>query len=290
MWRQVLAVTAGVWIGCGSAVFAQQDPLDEGLADSVTIVLSQAYQNGACRVTVDVFYFNDVQSLRAASVFLSWDHPGLEYDSLNGTPLADSVFDAILGMNKTTAQQNQYQAFATVSLDESRLAPSTESRKMGSLYFHLNDWQPGDSIYFDTTSLIGLRLEFVTTESRRYGPGWPGRTSIELKECNPTVVEQPSADQSLPADYFLAQNYPNPFNPSTMIDYKLPTAANVELVVFNELGQRVATLVRGLTPPGQHQAFWNGCNGRGEPAASGVYLYRLTAGDFTQSRKMLLLK
>lgn len=290
MWRQVLVTAVGVWACCGSTVFSQQDPDDLGLADSVYIEVSQAYRNGSCGITVDVFYFDDVQTLMGGGVLLSWDHPGLEYDSVASTPLADSAFDLVMGLDKSTAQQNKYQAFATIAINLPGLSPAPVSRKMGSIFFHLNDWDPGDAICFDTTRTQNFYLIFFPTNAIEYTPVWPGRMCLVLGECNPTAVEPPISDRPLPAEYLLSQNYPNPFNPSTTIDYTLPTTARIELVVLNELGQRVTTLASGLTPPGRHQAYWNGCNDSGEPVASGVYLYRLSAGEFVHSRKMLLLK
>jgi len=86
--------------------------------------------------------------------------------------------------------------------------------------------------------------------------------------------------------FTLSQNYPNPFNPITTIEYSLPKAGDVELSVFNALGQRVVTLVDGYKPAGYYKVNFNG-----KDLASGVYYYRLTAGDkFSAVKKMLLIK
>ncbi|HOD66261.1 MAG TPA: T9SS type A sorting domain-containing protein, partial [candidate division Zixibacteria bacterium] len=83
----------------------------------------------------------------------------------------------------------------------------------------------------------------------------------------------------------LAQNYPNPFNPTTTISFTLPTPGDVTLEVFNVLGQRVAVLASGPYGAGTHHVEWNASG-----VSSGVYLYRLSAGEFTETRKMLLVK
>lgn len=95
---------------------------------------------------------------------------------------------------------------------------------------------------------------------------------------------------SLPDSYKLEQNYPNPFNSATSIVYALPAKSHVTITVFNVLGQEVARLVDQEQIAGVHTATWNGCDASGNPVSTGVYLYRLTAGDFTEARKMLLLK
>jgi hypothetical protein len=94
----------------------------------------------------------------------------------------------------------------------------------------------------------------------------------------------------LPAGYVLSQNYPNPFNPSTEIEYTIPSSSSVELTVYNSLGQRVAVLDEGYRSAGSYRVTWDGRDIAGARAASGVYLYRLRVGSFSQTRKMMLLK
>ena len=94
----------------------------------------------------------------------------------------------------------------------------------------------------------------------------------------------------LPTEYALDQNYPNPFNPDTEIGYALPVNSEVELSVFNVLGQKVATLVQGEQAAGYHTVRWNGTNSDGSSVASGIYFYRITTEQFTTSKKMMMLK
>jgi|GEM_PF-6678881 len=89
----------------------------------------------------------------------------------------------------------------------------------------------------------------------------------------------------LPRDFALQQNYPNPFNPSTVIVYELPTVSDVVLTVYDMLGREIATLVRQRQAAGRYRATFNAQN-----LSSGVYLYRLQAGSFVQTKKMMLLK
>lgn len=94
----------------------------------------------------------------------------------------------------------------------------------------------------------------------------------------------------LPATFALEQNFPNPFNPSTAISYRLPTSGQVRLEVFNMLGQRVRRLVDQFMEAGNYTATWDSRDETGERVSSGIYLYRMTAGEFTETRKMMLLK
>jgi hypothetical protein len=98
-------------------------------------------------------------------------------------------------------------------------------------------------------------------------------------------------DAGRPLEFGLNGNYPNPFNPSTTIRYSLASDAVVALDIFNILGQHVRTLVSGqLMPAGAYEATWDGRDSQGNVVGSGTYMYRLIAGDFTETRKMIMLK
>ena len=94
----------------------------------------------------------------------------------------------------------------------------------------------------------------------------------------------------MPRDYALGQNVPNPFNPSTTIEYRLPEAGDVQLVIYNLLGQKVRTLVRESMDAGFHLVVWDGTDEFGKQVASGIYIYRMSVADFTQVQRMMLLK
>ena len=94
---------------------------------------------------------------------------------------------------------------------------------------------------------------------------------------------------ALPTDFALGQNYPNPFNPSTIIPYQLPAAGHVRLDVFNMLGQRLATLVDAERSAGAHTAQWDGTDAAGQAVGAGVYIYRLSSGGVSESRRMTLV-
>lgn len=94
----------------------------------------------------------------------------------------------------------------------------------------------------------------------------------------------------VPGQFALGQNYPNPFNPSTVIEYNVPVRSNVEISIFNILGQKVATIINDVHEAGTHRATWNGKDSFGKTVASGIYFYQMNAGSFEQVKKMMLMK
>jgi len=108
---------------------------------------------------------------------------------------------------------------------------------------------------------------------------------VETPDFGRTVVALSAAGSNLPNSYGLSQNYPNPFNPSTTISFSLPEANYVTLDIFNVLGQKVESLVNENMPAGTHEVEWQTGS-----TASGVYFYRLTAGSFSDTKKMMFLK
>ena len=97
-------------------------------------------------------------------------------------------------------------------------------------------------------------------------------------------------EPNLPSAFELQQNFPNPFNPETIISYTLQHAGQVSVAIYNLLGQQIATLVDETQNAGTHSIIWDGRDHDGRPVASGVYFYRLKAGDIAQTKKMILLK
>ena len=94
-----------------------------------------------------------------------------------------------------------------------------------------------------------------------------------------------STVSTLAKDYTLSQNYPNPFNPSTSILYSIPNSGNVTITVYNQLGKEIMTLVNGFKNKGSYEISFNGSE-----LSSGIYFYKLNAGSYTDTKKMLLVK
>ena len=141
----------------------------------------------------------------------------------------------------------------------------------------LSSGQPAAGVQVRLFDLTDLRRFVGTTTDET------GRFVLPLREL---VGETYTA---LPDGFALGQNYPNPFNPSTIIPYQIPASTHVRLEVFNMLGQRLATLVDTERSAGAHTAQWDGTDVAGRAVGAGVYIYRLSGGGVTVSRRMVLV-
>jgi photosystem II stability/assembly factor-like uncharacterized protein len=121
--------------------------------------------------------------------------------------------------------------------------------------------------------------------------GWAGGVSGRIAKFNGDLSTAVAGHYDLaPAEFSLLQNYPNPFNPSTVIRYEIPKPAQVKLAIYNLLGEKVRTLVEAKQSAGVQQATWDGRDEHGQRVNSGVYLYRLQAGEFIMTERLLLIK
>lgn len=130
--------------------------------------------------------------------------------------------------------------------------------------------------FIDKSPAVGLELQYRLKQIDNNGK-WKYYDIVKVN------VEAPK-------EFKLMQNSPNPFNPVTAIKFQLPKETHVSVVIYNMLGREVATLLNEDRPAGSHIVYWNGKDSRGMQTASGVYLYRLQAGSFVETRKMNLMK
>jgi len=152
------------------------------------------------------------------------------------------------------------------------------------------------TLKFDTQDIVtalgtvndGDTLVLTLTGNLNDGTPLEGQDCIIIKAKggkSKKAVAEAETEGSAPDAYALLQNHPNPFNPSTQIQFALPNASHVKLEVYNALGERIATLVDETRPAGYHVEQFDATG-----LASGIYLYRLQAGDFIDTKKLLLLK
>jgi hypothetical protein len=175
-------------------------------------------------------------------------------------PKQDAVLKPVSGSNIVAILHFRLD---NIGLESMEIGQYATEAPFHELMFVYNDWNNGSMAVRDLT------------------PALEGAT-ISLASRTPGAV--------LPTEFELSQNTPNPFNPSTQINFALPSAAKVNLTVFNVLGQQVKTLVDDYMTAGYQTVTWDGRDNSGATVASGVYFYRIAAGQFADTKKMLLLK
>lgn len=163
---------------------------------------------------------------------------------------------------------------------------------------HTGEWDTLVTVTFHITGPLGDSLSFHLDDSRgvllsdakaqNVACSYPNSENPIVYSTDWLATDE--EDPGLPDSYLLGQNFPNPFNPMTTIRFDLPSTGFVRVSVYNLLGQEVATLVNGVLSSGRHEITWNGRNGEGHQVATGVYLYALTADNFTAHKKMVLLR
>jgi hypothetical protein len=207
-------------------------------------------------------------------------------------PFSLSIYTAAMGHPESiiagpyTLSAPQAPGWAEVTIPESAQPVITA----GHFYVVLQ-WQPSTpetpGVAADTLNPDGRSMWYDDAEG---WSSWPHADWI-IRTVYTTPVGIFEADGGGHPDQFeLGQNYPNPFNPSTTIEYAMPEPGSITLTVYNGLGQRIRRLDLGYKGAGVHRIDWDGRDQKGQPVASGVYYYSLTAGDRTQTRKMVLLK
>ncbi len=151
----------------------------------------------------------------------------------------------------------------------------------------------------NVVNLLDVRFEVVGE------PGSSPELQLEIKEMyaaktfvdlspyldnTVTGVEDELNVMAVPEEYELHQNYPNPFNAGTEIGFSLPEAGQVNLTIFNLLGKKIRTLVKEQKKVGRYNVNWDGKDSKGNAVSSGIYVYRLETGSFTEQKRMLLIK
>ncbi len=164
------------------------------------------------------------------------------------------------------------------------------SRWQSGEYTKLNSSPISGTLYTDSavpdTGLYWYSVKAIYTDS-----SWSGESFASNSDCGRLFSSQGIAEGRLiPETFSLSQNYPNPFNPTTTISFGLPKDSQVKVEVYNLLGQKVKVLFNGLAKAGYKSLIWDGKDNAGKPVSSGVYFYRIDAGSYHDSKKMMMLK
>ena len=240
-------------------------------------------------------WFSTGSFLKRGDVYMLWytgtsdgitGANGLAIDSPTGYVLPNPI-----ALNFSNTAVGQQLDTLTVKIHNyGRQAASITGLSVGSSNFQI--WnRPTLPYALDSSGAYDLRIIFRPQTQGTLvdslviitnAPSTP-RNAVSLQGIGIPVSVGDTRD--LPTTFSLSQNYPNPFNPSTTIRYGLPNRSHVTLTVFNTLGQQVAQLVNGDMEAGYHEVKFDGSK-----LASGVYLYRMQAGAYTSTRKLVLVK
>lgn len=191
----------------------------------------------------------------------------LDYDG-NGTKQAFSV--EVENIRKRLARA--LPPYGSETIDRTAIAASPDSIKLKKAFWNYL------YVYYDGSHGVHNPTHVVNVLQQ----------SLILLGYSPTGMEL--AESRLPGTFELSQNYPNPFNPSTEIRFSLAKPADVRLEIYDIMGRVVATLIQEPMTAGYHKVAWEGKNNTGQAVSSGVYFYRLTAGQFVATKKMVVIK
>ena len=147
-----------------------------------------------------------------------------------------------------------------------------------------------DSQLIDPTFVVDVDGEFLIEVIVTDSQGESSHSHLLVSTDIETSVDSTSHNNNLPTKYTLYHNYSNPFNPSTKIRFDVPRQSEVKIVIYNVLGQRIRTLIDREMAPGTCIEAWNGRDNNGIQVASGVYFYRMQAGRFLNTKKLLILR
>lgn len=258
-------------LGLGLVGSAIAGPLTRGIEFTggenalANLVLQRAQnivvEDGVLKLQVAI---NQAQKLKGYGFVLQYDQS--KYEFVEARQVDQNLLDAsgqpalFLASNKTPGQ---------VAVGAMKVDGQAVSGDGGLVEFTFNTTHT--PLASDFQILDGVMVDLAG--------GIDAITNIEIGALKP-----------MPTDYALEQNVPNPFNPSTTIQYRLPEAGEVQLVIYNLLGQEVRTLVQESMDAGFHSVVWDGMDEFGKQVASGIYIYRLSVADFTQVQRMMLLK
>jgi hypothetical protein len=169
-------------------------------------------------------------------------------------------------------------------------------KKTGTLYapgdFVLNDIEisPARELFVADRTPTRPGIRIYETIANTEITSVPLDVDLPPFDISFSVVTQTGIKADVPGAATLGHNYPNPFNPETTIPFSLDRAARTTLSIYNATGQRVRVLVDDHRPAGPYEIAWDGRDEMARPVSSGVYFVKLQAGDFSVSRKLVLLK
>ncbi len=266
---------------------------DTGVRDSLKMEITvDTIGNTA---TAELYWWSD-QTITGASVGfifnqdIQWTNdPAKDHFTLTAateSPLVANGFNSSFTWEDSDLDKsntNNRFLFGGFNIFEPGLVGNSTWQLLMTYELSVDTWDgfDADGIIIDTMEYsAGTVYLFQPDPGTGYGPYWLGPVTFG----NSALSADEDGDK-LPGTFALSQNYPNPFNPTTEIAFDVPTKSHVTLSIYNILGQKVETLVNEEKSPGEYTVQWDASQ-----QATGVYFYKIEAGDFTETRKMMLLK
>ena len=192
---------------------------------------------------------------------VEFDHTLLEFDTLVLSELMDNFL--LVYNNETDGE---------LIVAASGGTPDGETGSFGTFTFNVSE-------NFNDETVVSIT-------NMRWNEG-----DVIADAASMTVSYALGVDGELfPNEFSLHQNYPNPFNPVTTLRYDLPELTHVNIIIYDMLGRKIRTLINEQQDPGYKSLIWNATNDYGKPVSAGIYLYQIQAGEYIQTKKMVLLK
>ena len=236
---------------------SQQDSFPPDSASGI-LALDEPIQSNGNEIVIPI-YGADISKLYSGSISLNHDSSVLEFQEVRTLDATDGFIVSSKALNSEI-----------------------------TIYFAGAHEIEGDAVLFE---VVYSRLSNISTNVILTSVSM--NDNLFLTDRDTAIVEvavNVEDEKLIPKDFELFQNYPNPFNPITVIKYGLPKSSNISLVIYNVMGQEIMRWEEQNAQPGYHEQTWGSTNQYGEQVATGIYLYRILAGDFVQTRKMVLLK
>jgi hypothetical protein len=228
------------------------------------------------RIAVEVSFSNP-EPIVALVIPLVWNQEGLHLESINYD--GSRVKELFIKTPSKLYQENEKQVIL-YCISEKMIKPG--DGLFATLYFSTDDsWNEGTPVSINTfsTEVPGHQLLFMGLSAKSYHP--------TFKQVS---IDEGQDKEKAPSKFVLHQNYPNPFNPQTAISFEVKEATEVKVTIYNTLGQKIKELGNEVYAPGVHRITWKGTNENGQQVSSGIYFYRIQAGDFTATEKMIMMK
>jgi len=255
------------------------DSVDPGNAD--TLRIGSAVTSAGQQPVVDVYFYND-EELSSASAYFKWSTDDITVDSVS---FVGSRVEYVA--SKSVDIYNNSQEFIASFAVSSEGFLSVGNGLFAKIYFRVPSSTADQTVTIDTATVFGIRPPALFTDTTGSASWAPQVVSGTL------TIGGGGTDEDIPvvpSINSLSQNYPNPFNPTTTIKFSLEKSGQVNISVFNILGQKIKTLINEIRPAGENETYWDGKDSNGSEVASGVYFYRVRSSALDQTRKMILMR